>query len=263
VLPGDTRTPSQIIGELLNRHPEAASLHAEANHCRALAMSSAANVSRTFAAEQAARRGYDELRHRLDPRGLRAVNFAAGLLILVLLGAGLTLLDLMQLSQMLGRNRSVLPALAAAAVWLISAWLVALAVREHRWRTVLVADAAGVLLGLLLAAVHGLSRGSMLLGVLVSVFIVVLAGGSAVLMARMESASLLVARLRWHRVRAAYGAAVLTQRDDLEAAAVATEAWLDLVRDWALTEADEQLAHETVTLAGTLLASGHPQLSAS
>ena len=90
--------------------------------------------------------------------------------------------------------------------------------------------AAAVLLGLLLAAVHGFGHAASLFGILVSVFILVLAGGAAVLMARMESASLFVARRRWHRARAAHEAAVQTEQDDIEAATVATEAWLGLVR---------------------------------
>jgi hypothetical protein len=263
VLPGHTRTPSQIIGELLTRHPEAASLQAEASHRRALARSSAANVSGTFAAAQATRLGYEELRHRLDPRRLRTVNFAAGVLVLVLLGAGVALLDNIQLNGLLGRTGSVPPALAAAAVWLTGAWLTALASRERRWPLVLTAGAAAVVLGLLLAIVHGIGRGSVLYGTLATGFILVLAGGAAVLMARMESASLLVARRRWHRARAAYEAAVQTERDDSEAATVATEAWLGLVRASAVAEAHAHLTHETVALAVALLESGHLQLPLS
>lgn len=263
MLPGHTRTPSQIIGELLTRHPEAPSLQAEAGHRRALARSSAANASGAFAVAQAARLGYEELRHRLDPRRLRTVNFAAGLLVMVLVSAGLTLLDIIQLSGLLGRTGSVLPALAAAAVWLTGAWLTALANGERRWPLVLSVGAPAVLLGLLLAVVHGLGRSSVLYGALVSGFIFVLAGGAAVLMARMEPASLLVARRRWHRARAAHEAAVQTQRDDIEAATVATEAWLGLVRASAVAEADEHLAHETVALAVALLESGHPELPLS
>ena len=260
MLPDDTRTPLQIIGELLTRHPEGASLQAEASHRRALARSSAANVSGMFAVAQAARLGYEELRHRLDPRRLRTLNFVAGVVVLVLLGVGLTLLDIIQLSGLLGPTGSVLPALAAAAVWLTGAWLAALADRERRWPLVLTGSVAAILLDLLLAVVHGLGQGSVLFGTLVSVFILVFAGGAAVLMARMESASLVLARRRWHRARAAHEAAVQTERDDIEAATVATEAWLGLVRASAVAEADEHVAYETVAMAVALLESGHPQL---
>ena len=260
MLPGHSRTPSQIIGELLTRHPEAASLQAEASHRGALARSSAANVRGTFAVAQAARLGYEELRHRLDPRRLRTVNFAAGLLVLVLLSAGLTLLDIIQLSGLLGRTDSVLPALAAVAVWLTGAWLTVLASRERRWPLILTVSATAVLLGLLLAVVHGLGRGGVFFGALLTGFILVIAGGAAVIMARMEPASLLAARRHWHRARAAHEAAVRTEREDIEAATVATEAWLGLVRASVITEGDEHLADETVALAVTLLESGHRQL---
>jgi hypothetical protein len=240
VLPGHTRTASQVMGELLTRHPEAASLQAEASHRRALACDSKLIVSETLAVEQAARLGYEELRHRLDPRRLHTVNFAAGMLVLILLSA--------------------LPTLAATAVWLTGAWVTALAGREGRWPVVLVVGTAAVLLGAMLAGVDGLTRHSLVFAVLISAFILVFAGGAAVLMARMESASLPVARRRWHRARAAHEAAVKAERGDVEAAAVATEAWLGLVRASAVADADEDLARETVALAVALLESGHPRL---
>ncbi len=258
MLPGHTRTPSQIIGELLAQHPEGASLQAEASHCRALARDSAANVGRAFAAEQAARLGYEELRHRLDPRRRHSVDFAVGLIVLGLLAAGLTALDMIQLRGQLGRTGPVLPSLAATAVWLTGAWMTGLAHREHRWPLVLTTGAAAVLLGGLLTAVHGAARPGVLFAALVSAFILVFAGGAAVLIARMESASLLVARRRWHRARAAYEAAVQTERDDIEAAAVATEAWLGLVRSSAV--ADGHLMHEVAELAVALLDAAHLEL---
>jgi hypothetical protein len=260
VLPGHTRTASQVMGELLTRHPEAASLQAEASHRRALACDSKLIVSETLAVEQAARLGYEELRHRLDPRRLHTVNFAAGMLVLILLSAGLTVLDTIQLSGLLGRTGSALPTLAATAVWLTGAWVTALAGREGRWPVVLVVGTAAVLLGAMLAGVDGLTRHSLVFAVLISAFILVFAGGAAVLMARMESASLPVARRRWHRARAAHEAAVKAERGDVEAAAVATEAWLGLVRASAVADADEDLARETVALAVALLESGHPRL---
>ena len=106
MLLGHMRTPAQIIGELLSGHPEAVSLQAEASHCRALVRSSAACASQAFDAAQAARLGYEELRHRLDPRCVRTIGFAVGLLTLILVGAGLTLLDAIELSVVLGPIRS-------------------------------------------------------------------------------------------------------------------------------------------------------------
>src|SRR5436190_17114890 len=63
------------VGEDLVAHPEAPSLFAEAAHRHALAEESAFEVRRTHAVMQAARLRYEELRHRMDPRGSRAVHF--------------------------------------------------------------------------------------------------------------------------------------------------------------------------------------------
>jgi len=260
VFPGHTRTPAQIIGELLTAHPEAASLQAEASHRRALSRTSAAKVARAFAGAQADRLGYEELRHLLDPRRRRTIHFGAGLVALVLLGGGLALLDLIELSGPLGPGSAAFPAVAAAAVWLTGACLAGLASREGRWPQVLLAAAAALLLGLLLGALYRLGSGDVLLGAAVSVLILILSAGAAVLMARMESASLLVARERWHRSRAAYAAAARIEQDDDEAAAVATESWLGLVRTYASAVAgDERLVRETMALAVALLEIGCPQ----
>ena len=275
MLPPHPRTPSHIIGELLAGHPEAASLQAEASHCQALARTSAAHVGHAFTTAQAARLSYEELRHRLDPRRRRTVHFGAGLVLLAVLGAGLTMLSVIELNGLLGGIQSVLPALAAAAVWLTGAWLAALASRERRVPLVLAATGAAILLVLLLATLHGFAphpgwpgvrdhaRGSWLFGVLVGVFILLLAIGAAVLMAHLESASLFLARRRWHRARAAHEAAVQTEQADAEAASVAEQAWLGLVRTRAsaIAGGEEHLMHETVVLAGALLESGRPQLA--
>jgi hypothetical protein len=185
VLPGHMRTPAQVIGELLTGHPEAVSLQAEASHCRALARSSAACASRAFDAAQAARLGYEELRHRLDPRHVRTIGLVTGLLTLTLVGVGLTLLDAIELSVVLGPVRSVLPALAAAAVWLAGSWVAVLATRERRWGVCLMAGTGGVLLGLLLAALRGFGHQNVLFGTLVSVLILGLASAAAVLRRRL------------------------------------------------------------------------------
>jgi len=262
VLPGQTRTPAQIVGELLTGHPEAVSLQAEASHCRALARSSAAHASQTFDAAQAARLGYEELRHRLDPRRVRTIGLGAGLLALILLGAGLTVLDAAELSGVLGKAGSVLPALAATAVWLAGAWVAALAGRERRRGVCLAVGAAGVLLGLLLALLRGFGQQNILFGTVVSLFILVLASAAAVLMARVESSSLFAARRRWHRASAAHRAAARTRQDDMEAATVATESWLGLVRTRAsVLTGDEQLVQETIALAMDLLESGQSHAS--
>lgn len=263
--PRDPRTPAQIIGELLTGHPEAASLLAEAIHRCALARISAANAGRTFAVAQAARLGYEELRHRLDPRLRRTVGFATGLVVLVLLGAGLTLLDVIEL----GGMWSLTADLAATAMWLTGAWLAAVASQERRWPLVTAGVAAAVLLSLLLMSLHSIgpslgrpaSRGSLLFGVLAGVGLFVLVVGAAVLMTHMESGSLFRARQRWHRTRAVHAAAVRLEQEDREAMAIATESWLSLVRTRVSTVEDEHLAQETVAVATALLDSGRPQLS--
>jgi hypothetical protein len=267
-MPGHTPTPAQIVGGLLTGHPEAVSLQAEASHCRALADCSAANVGKEFTAAQAARLGYDELRHRLDSRRRRPIHFCAGLLLLVVLGAGLTMLDEVELSGIFGGLSAVLTALAATAVWLTGAWLAALASRERSWTLVVAIVGGGIFLAVLLATLHGFDPRPgwpAAFGVLVGMFILVLAAGAAVLIAHLEPASLHVARRRWHRARAAHKAAVQREQADAEAASVATEAWFGLVRTQASAAAggEEHLVRETVVLAATLLESGRPQLPAS
>jgi hypothetical protein len=83
-------------------------------------------------------------------------------------------------------------------------------------------------------------------------------------MAHLESASLFLARWRWHRARAAYEAAVQAEQEDVEAASVAEQAWLGLVRIRAsvVASGEEHLVHETVVLAAALLESGRPRLPA-
>lgn len=274
MLSDDRPTPAKIIGELLTNHPEAASLLAEASHCRALAVYSAATAKLKFDAAQAARLAYEELRHRLEPRRSHPIHFTVGLLLLLVLGAGLAMLNLIELSTLLGGLRSVLPALAATAVWLTVAWLAAAAVRHRRWSLVTAIVGAALMLGLLLVALHGFgprsgwpagsehTHGSMVFGALTGAFILVLAVGAAALMAHMEPASLLLARQRWHRARAAHEKAVETERADAQAAAVATEAWLSLVRArvTAIATVEEHLVQDTVALAVIILESARIQL---
>jgi len=261
VVSGQTRSPSRVIGELLVGHPEARSLLAEAGHRVALARSSAAGTRRAFAAAQDARTGYEGLRRRLDPRGRCTVNFSVGLLFLFLLGAGLSVLDDIQLSRLLSQTGTALLALAAAAVWLIGAWLAALASREHRTPAVIALASAGTLLGFLLAVVHDLGQRDPAFGALVSVLVLAAAVGAAVLMIRMEPAPVSAARARWQRAKGVHKAAVRMEQGDIEAMDVATEAWLGVVRTWVATAVggDEDLADRTVTLAVALLEDSLPR----
>ncbi len=261
--------PAKIIGELLDNHPEAASLMGHASHCRALVVCSALITRLRFGAAQSARLAYEELRHRLEPRGHHPVHFGVGLLLLFVLSAGLTMLDLIEL----GGLRSVLTALAATAVWVTLAWLGAVAVRRRRWSLAAGIGTAAVLLGLLMVALHGFgprpgwpafgarSTGAVVFGAL----LLVLTAGAACLVAHMEPASLFTARRRWYRARAAYEAAAEVNRADLEAAAVAAAAWLGLVRTrvTALAAGDERLVQATVALAAVLMEHGRPELPPS
>jgi hypothetical protein len=270
-------TPTKIIGELLNNHPEAASLLGHASHYRALAVCSAITTRLRFAAAQAARLAYEELRHRLQPRGRQPVHFGVGLLLVLVLSIGLAMLDLIELSSMLGGPRSVLSALAATAAWVTVAWLGTMAVRQRHWVLVAGVGAAGLLLCLLLVALHGLglypgwpaagehSTGSIVFGALIGALILMLTVGVGALVACMEPASLLLARRRWHRARTAYEEAVKTERADVYAAAVATEAWLGLVKAQvtAIAADDEHLVQATVALAAVLIESSRPQLPPS
>jgi hypothetical protein len=211
-------TPARIVGELLASHPEAASLLAQASHCRVLALSSAATTRQRFAAARAAQLCYDELRHRLDPRSRRTVNFEAGLAVLVVLAVGIFL--------------ELLPAAL------------------H-----------GFGLGLDWTAAWGSTRGNAIYGSFISIFILALAAGAATLISHMEPASLLAARRRWHRAWTAHEEAIETEQADLDAASVATEAWLGLVRarTTEIATGEDRLVQDTVALGAALLESGRQQ----
>jgi hypothetical protein len=259
-------TPTQIIGELLLNHPEAASLLARATHWRSLAVWSTATARRKFAAAQAARLAYEELGHLLEPRRRHPINLVVGLLLLFVLSAGLVMLNLIEL----GGLRSVPTALAATAVWLTGAWLGAVAARQRRRTLVAAITGAAFLLGLLLVALHSVGPQPAwpdvgrraVFGALTGAFILVLTAGAAALMTHLEPASLLVARRRWYRARAAYEEATETEHADAQAAAVARESWLGLVRAWVTTIAadDEHLVQATVARAAALVGNDRPQL---
>jgi hypothetical protein len=266
-----TPIPARIVGELLAAHPEAASLLGEASHRQALAEHSAATAGQEFNAAQAARLSYEELRHRLDPRQRRPVHFAAGLMLLVGIGAGLTVLNGLQLAGVLTGWMAVPVTIAAVAVWLTGAWLAALGSRDgHRALLAAIVGTAGVL-SLLLAALHSFTAlskwptvweyvGASALG---SLFIDVLAVGAAVLIARMEPASLFHARRRWQRARTGHQTALQLQRADTEAAAVAREAWLGLVRAHGSAvggDGGEHVVRDSVGLASALQEAGRPRI---
>jgi hypothetical protein len=264
-------TPAKIVGELLGNHPEAESLLAEAGHRRALAANSAAESGRKFAAAQAARLGYETLRRRLEPRRARLVYFHLGLLLLTALGGGIVMLSMFELNGLHGAAASAVPlALAAAAVWMTLAWLAAVAAGRRALLVVAAIVGVGVVLGLLLAAVHALAPGpglitgrtAVLFGALAAALIIGLAAGASAVIGRLEPASLVVARRRWHRARSCYDQAERAREADLEAAVLASAAWLELVkvRVIKISEGDERLVQETIALAAGLLEAGRPQL---
>ena len=263
VQPVPALTPSRIVGDLLASHPEAATLLAEASHRRALAAHSVTAAGQMFTAEQAARLRYQELRHLLDPRRRRGLHLVLGLLLLALLGAGLIVLDRVELSGVLSRPQAIQVAVAAAAVWLAGAWFTALASREGRRGVVAGLAAAAGALALLLASLYGFSSPSARtagwsqagLGGLTAALIVALAAGAAALIGRLESASVLLARRRWQRLAAEQEAAVRQARADAEAASIAATAWLGLVRTYLTTagcDDDEPLVRYTLQFAAAL-----------
>jgi hypothetical protein len=267
--PDHRPTPTQIIGELLSNHPEAASLLARATHWRMLAIWSAATVRRKLAAALAARLAYEELGRLLEPRGRHRINLVAGLLFLLVLCAGLVMLDLIEL----GGLRSVPAALAATAVWLTGAWLGTVAARQRQWTLVATITGAAFLLVLLLVALHSVdphpawpdAGRRAIFGALTGAFILVLAAGAAALLARLEPTRLLAARRRWYRARAAYEEATETEQADAQAADIARESWLGLVRARVTTIAadDDHLVQATVARAAALVGNDRPQLPSS
>jgi hypothetical protein len=267
--PEQRPTPTRIIGELLVNHPEAVSLLTRAIHWRTLAAWSAATVRRKLAAALAARLAYEELKRLSEPRCRHQINLVVGLLCLLVLSAGLVVLDLIEL----GGPRSVPAALAATAVWLTGAWLGAAATRQRRWKLVATMTGTAFLLGLLLVAQHSVGPSPAwpdagrraVFGALTGAFILVLTTGAAALMARLESTRLLAARRRWYRARSAYEAAAETERADAQAAAVARESWLCLVRAQVTTIApdDDRLSQATVARAAALVGTGRSHLTSS
>lgn len=269
--PAPTPTPSRIVGELLAAHPEAASLLAEASHRQALADHSAGTACQEFNAAQVARLAYEELRHRLDPRQRRPVHFAAALVFLAGIGAGLAILNGILLAGVLAKWMAIAASIAGVAVWLTGAWLAVLASRDGHRDVLAFIIAGAIVLSFLLAALHSLTTlsrwptawdnvGASALG---AVLIDALAVGAAVLIVRMEPASLFLARRRWQRARAKHQAAVRLERADTEAAAVAREAWLGLVRTHGSAvggEGGEHVVRDSVALASALQEADRPRL---
>ena len=98
--------------------------------------------------------------------------------------------------------------------------------------------------------------------VLGGVLIIALTAGAAVLMARIEPSAVFSRRRTWQRAQAEYHAAVRREQADTEAATLAGEAWLGLVRSQAAAVAgQEDVLRDVVTLALTLQEAGRPRLA--
>ena len=91
--------------------------------------------------------------------------------------------------------------------------------------------------------------------------IIALAAAAAMLMARIEPSAVFSRRRTWKRAHAEYRAAVRLEQADTEAAAVAAEAWLGLVRSQATAVAGhEGVLRDVVALALMLQEAGQPRL---
>ena len=244
--------PRQLVGHVLGTHPEAQSLFIEAGHWRALAERSAIVTAEAFTVMQAARLGYEELRHRLDPRRTRTVHFVVALALLTVVFAALVVLDGLEFAGVLAGWLTALAAIAAAAAWTGWAWLAALALRDRQHGRLAGLAAAAAITGLLLAILHG--TGSALgltrawrglgVGVLGVLLILALAAAAAVLIARTEPASLMAARRRWHRARDDHAAAVTAESADNEAAVIAGQGWRNLIEAQASASADGEVVRQ-------------------
>jgi hypothetical protein len=227
----------QTAGHLLATHPEAQSLLAEASHRHALAEQSSAAAGQAFIVMQAARLGYEERQHRLDPRQTRTIHCAITVALLSAIFAAWVMLGAIELTGVLSGWMAA-AAVPAAAVWMGCAWLAALAGRERQHGMLAAVGAAAVAVAGLLAALHGSAsqpdfRYQAGVGAVSAMLIILLFAVAARLMARTEPVSLWVARRRWHAARAGHAAAVRLAHQDAEASVVAGQSWMSLVRTHA------------------------------
>ncbi len=235
-----------LVGGLLAGHPEARSLLTEASHWRGLAAHSAALATAANQAADLARLRYEELRHRLDPRGHRRTRHGVACALVAAISlalAGLAWIELAPWIDETGRPAGWLVATAVAAVWVCGAWLAA--TPGHPRRALLAV--AAVALTALLSALAGT-----LPAVLLAVLSALLAVIAAALIARAESAALARVRRHWRRAARHRDAAVATAQSDAETAAVTRESWLSLVSAATAAE-DEQQAREAIAAAAGMI----------
>ncbi len=235
-----------LVGDLLVGHPEARSLLSEASHWRGLAAHSAALAAAASRAADLARLRYEELGHRLDPRGHRRARYGVACALIAVIGlalAGLAWLEFAPWIDVTGRPAGWLVAAAVAAVWLSGAWLAASP--GHLRRTLLAVGA--VALTALLSGLVGT-----LPAVLLAVLSALLAVTAVALIARAEPTALARGHRHWRRAARHRDTAVAIAESDAETAAVTRESWLGLVRAATAAE-DEQLAREAIAVAAGMI----------
>jgi hypothetical protein len=235
-----------LVGGLLAGNPEARSLLSEASHWRGLAAHSAALAAAASRATDLARLHYEELRHRLDPRGDRRARYGVVCFLVAAIGltlAGLAWIELVPWIDVTGRPAGWLVAAAVAAVWLSGAWLAA---TPGHTRRALLAVAAVALAALLSGLVGTLAA------VLYAILSALLAVIAAALIARAEPATLARGRRHCRRAARHRDGAVATAQADAETTAVTRESWLGLVRAATAAE-DEQLAREAIAVAADMI----------
>jgi len=235
-----------LVGGLLADHPEARSLLSEASHWRGLAAHSAALAAAASWAADLARLRYEELRHRLDPRGHRRARYEVTCTLVAVIGltlAGLAWIELAPWIDVTGRLAGWLVAIAVAIVWLFGAWLAA---SPGHPRRALLAVVAAALTALLSGLVGTLPA------VLLAVLSALLAVIAAALIVRAEPAALVRSHRHWRRAARHRDAAVAAAQSDAETAAITRESWLSLVRAATAGE-DEQLAREAIAIAAGMI----------
>ncbi len=243
----DPRDPAarEVVAQVLDADPEGESLLAEAGHWRTLAQQSATGAAEAGLKEKAARRYYQALRHRLDPRNRRTMHVAVASVALAAVVVALLGLDRIEFSGVLIGWTITAAAATATAAWAGCAWLAALAIREERTARLTAIGGGAAAAGLLLAALHSVGSATLRwpgwdpvwVAVLLVLVILALVTIATEIITRTEPASLLLARRRWHRAWQHYQAAARIQRSDAEAAAVATQDWCDLVDIYAMAYA--------------------------
>jgi hypothetical protein len=238
IMPGSpAQTPTQLVCDLLVRDPDAASLLSDADHWHRQAAQSAESARRSCREAHTARRRFEELRHKLDPRNRRPLHLSAGLAMLAAITPCLLILDQFELGEQPGQPGTTPLVLCATAMSLSTAWIAVTAIREGRPLSGTLIAAASVTLSVLMAAVHilllpvGPSYCHLAtLSAIAALLINGLNAAAAVAISRTEPGTIAAARFRWHRV------ARLCQKDarlaeqDLATAASAERAWLLCVR---------------------------------